>query len=370
MIIGIDTRIRSKNKTGIGYMISNIFPRLIEIDVYNNYVLFGNSLGVNSSRAKFFNLSRFFQRLSYLLLNKLPFLNINFFVGKTDIFIFPDFVVYPSSARKKILFVPDLSFIFYPQFIEKRNLDFINKKIVRSINKADKVITISENAKKEIISHYKVDPGKVEVVYLGCREDIKKIESGTILNNIKKKYKINKEYILYFGTLEPRKNINKLIEAYDLIPKKIRENYILVIAGGKGWYYDEIFKLVEQRGLSNDIIFTGYLPGEDVAPIYSAASLFVFPSFYEGFGLPILEAMNCGVPVVTSDTSSLPEIGGKAVLYFNPNDKNEMMEKIKEVLSSDDLRKRMIRDGHIRASLFSWDNAAKDVLKIINSIKC
>jgi glycosyltransferase involved in cell wall biosynthesis len=367
MIIGIDTRIPTKNKTGVGYLLDNIIPSLLENDEVNNYKLIGSGFDINKNNIKFFSYPKIIQRGINFFWKTIFFPPINFLVGKTDIFFFTNFVDMPVIAKKKVLLIPDMSFRKYPQFTERKNLRYLNNNVGKAIGRTDRIITISENAKKEICGYYKVNEGKVDVVYLGCPKNIKKVEDIDLIEETKKKYGIEKKYILVVGTLEPRKNIKGLIEAYNLLDDETKQKYQLVICGGKGWYYKEVFDIVKEYQLTNQIVFTGYADECDIPSIYSGASLFVYPSFYEGFGLPILEAFTCGIPVVCSDTSSLPEVAGEAVVYFDPENVISIKEKIKEVLNNKDLQKELVEKGFDQLKKFSWEESVKKIFNILIS---
>jgi glycosyltransferase involved in cell wall biosynthesis len=263
--------------------------------------------------------------------------------------------------------IPDLSFIKLPQFIEKKNYTYLKKNVGPAIGRADVILTISENAKREIVEYYKTPEEKIKVVYLGSPSGVSKIEDKALIEKVKSKYNILGKYIFFVGTLEPRKNIEGLINAYNLLDKKLKGEYKLVICGGKGWYYDRIFKLVEELQLSDEIIFTGYMNEKEKSCMYSGASLFVFPSFYEGFGMPILEAFVCGIPVITSNNSSLPEVGGDAVVYCEAENIGSISKAITGVLEDGDLQEKLVKKGFEQLKKFSWESSAKTILDVITN---
>lgn len=367
MIIGVDVRVSTRNKTGVAYLLENLVLPLIEKDTKNFYKLFGFNFGIKSINQKTYVYPKLFQRGINLLWRIIKFPPVNVFLGKTDQFLFLNFVDFPVFAKRKILMIPDMSFIKFPQFTEKKNLKFLRKGVERSLRKADIILTISENAKDEICEHYGLNRSLVEVVYPGCPNKVTIIKDKKNIDEAKNKYKIDSQYILFFGTIEPRKNLKRLIEAYWSLPDSLKENYKLVLAGGKGWYHNEIFDIVKEKKLENRVIFTGYIDENDRSAIYSGASLFVLPSLYEGFGLPVLEAFACGVPVVCSDASSIPEVGGDAVLYFNPSSTEEMVTIISSALLDNNLKKKLVSKGFERLKLFSWENSIKKMINIINS---
>ncbi len=365
MIIGIDTRAATKNKTGVGYLVSNLIPELIKLEEDILFKLLGEGLGVKGDNVRSVSLKGIIKKGFNFLWKSFYFPPANLLIGEVDKFFFTNFVDFPVRAKEKILLIPDLSYIKYPRYAEKKNKKFLENNVGKSIERANKIATISESAKKDIINYYNVDEKKVDVICLASSKNIEKKKNIKEIKEVLKKYKIKKEYILFVGTLEPRKNINVLIKAYASLGKELIDKYDLVICGAKGWHYDNIFKQVDNLNLTKRVIFTGYAEENDLPYIYSGASVFVFPSFYEGFGLPILEAMKCGVPVVSSNTSSLPEVGGDAALYFFPNDIEKLRDHMGEVLTNKELRESLIEKGHRREEIFSWENAAKKTLEII-----
>ncbi|AEK19265.1 group 1 glycosyl transferase [Methanococcus maripaludis X1] len=267
---------------------------------------------------------------------------------------------------KKIITVYDISPILYPK-THKYSRVIMHKYFFPIILKSsDKIISISENTKRDIMDHFKIPEDKIKVIPLASNKNFKKLDENDILK-IKSKYNFEYPFILYVGTLEPRKNIPNLLKAFYSI-KKQEITHKLVIAGGKGWKYQEIFKTIKKLNLQNDVIFTGYVPDEDLPGLYNAADLFVYPSLYEGFGLPPLEAMQCGTPVITSNTSSLPEVVGDAGIMINPYDVDELANKMYEVLTNEDLGNELSKQGIERAKLFSWKKCAEEHLKVYKEV--
>jgi glycosyltransferase involved in cell wall biosynthesis len=271
-----------------------------------------------------------------------------------------------NFKQKYIISVLDLIQILFPKEIKKSV--YVSQKIMlsKSIKSADKIISISHHTKQDIIKHFKIPEDKIKVIHLAANENYELLKEDEI-NTIKQRYNLNYPFILYVGTLEPRKNIPTLLKAlYKL--KKQGINHKLVITGKKGWKYKNIFETIEKLNLQKDVIFTGYVPDEDLPALYNAADLFVYPSIYEGFGLPPLEAMQCGTPVITSNTSSLPEVVGDAGIMVNPYDVDELANKMYEVLTNDGLREELSKKGLERAKLFSWKKCAEEHLKVYEEV--
>jgi len=237
---------------------------------------------------------------------------------------------------------------------------------ISGIKNADKIIADSYNTKQDIISYFKIPDEKIKVIYLAADKIFQPLDK-VIISKIKQKYNFDFPLILYVGTLEPRKNIPTLIKAFCKL-KKEGLPHILLVTGKKDGKYKKIFEMVKRLNLQKDTIFTGYVPEEDLPAIYNAADLFVYPSLYEGFGLPPLEAMACGTPVITSNTSSFPEVVGDAGIMVKPHDVDELAKVMYEVLTNDGLREDMIKKGLKQAKKFSWKKCAKETLEVYQEV--
>lgn len=239
--------------------------------------------------------------------------------------------------------------------------------------KADKIIAVSESTKQDLIDLYKINTKKIKVIYSGVGEEFRKISVSQFPSfpvSIKNKYHLPDKFVLYFGTIEPRKNIVGLIRAFELLKEKNKdfEEFYLVIAGGRGWLDKKIFKAAKESKYASHIIFTGFVNPEDKVYLYNLAALFVYPSFFEGFGFPPLEAMACGVPTITSANSSLPEVVGDSAIMVDPYDIEELTWAMELVLVDDNLKRELSRRGLERAKMFSWDKCAEETLSLIKSL--
>lgn len=274
-----------------------------------------------------------------------------------DVFFSPAHYAPRFCPVPLVVTVHDLSYFYYPQDFLKGDLYKLKKWTQYSVTKAKKIIAVSKTTKKDIIRFHNVPEEKIEVIYNGYE----KIAGGK--NQAKIKGTQN-PYILYVGTLQPRKNLPALIEAFSEF-KKLYPEFHLILAGKKGWLYQNIFNTVEELGLTNDVFFTDYVTDNQLAFLYKNAYCFVLPSFYEGFGIPILESMSFDCPVLCSFSSSLPEIGGDACLYFDPTQSHDILEKLllikKDLPSKNDL----IKKGKQRVKLFSWQDCASKTLDIL-----
>jgi glycosyltransferase involved in cell wall biosynthesis len=244
---------------------------------------------------------------------------------------------------------------FKTEVIEKLTLK-------KALNKATRLAAISENTKKEMQELFDIPPSKIDIVYAGVDAPIKmtRKEAREIISRIG----IKQKYILFVGTIEPRKNVKNLIHAYAALPRSIRQEYKLILVGKKGWRTNDIYQAAV--GLGNQVKFMGYLTERELASLYKTTTLFVYPSLYEGFGLPVLEAMSYGAPVVTSNTTSLPEVAGDAAIIINPWHIKEITRAIKRVISNDTLREKLITRGLERIKNFTWKKCAQKTLDSIN----
>ena len=266
---------------------------------------------------------------------------------------------------KSVISILDVSYLYFPGLFKKKDLYQLKLWGGYSIRKATKIITISNSSKNDIIKAYGVKSEKVTVVYPGIKQISSIKQKELSMEDLKEKFGISSHYILFVGTLQPRKNIVKLIQAFSKITKQDIE---LVIVGKKGWQYEEILAAPEKFGIKTKVKFLDSVSDSDLPLIYKKALCFVLPSLYEGFGLPILEAMQYGCPVLTSNVSSLPEAGGDAAVYFNPEDIDEIASKIEDVISDPKLREEMIKKGYNQIKKFSWEKTARETLAILEEI--
>jgi len=267
--------------------------------------------------------------------------------------------LFPSYA-KKILTIHDLSTILYPPVHTRLNVFRVNLSFSAGIRRVDRIITVSKFSKREILRLFHINEDRIEVIYEGVDSRFRSLDE---CEGVKKKYGIEGGFILFVGTVEPRKNVNGLIKAFYKLKKKGMKHR-LVVAGAEGWKCGETKETIEQLGLEKEVVLLGYVGDDDLPALYNASDLFVYPSLYEGFGLPALEAMACGTPVVTSNTSSLPEVVGDAAIMVDPCDLNSLTNAMHKVLTDESLAQDMVKKGLRRATLFSWDKAARNTLKV------
>jgi len=286
---------------------------------------------------------------------------------RPDVFFAPAHYAPRFCPCPTVVTIHDLSYFYYPQEFLKEDLHKLKNWTKYSLNNATHVIGVSNNTKDDIEKFYSISKDKVTVIYNGFNEKKKSKATHNEIRATNIEEIISNNYFLYVGTIQPRKNIEKLIEAFDEFIKE-KPDYKLVIVGKKGWLYEKIFAKVTELQLEKHIIFTGYLLDSDLGTLYQHAQSFVLPSLYEGFGIPLLEAMSFGCPIISSNTASLPEIGGDACLYFNPNDTMDMRDKINTIVSDTDLRKELIERGKQRVKKFSWDKCGSETLDVLKNV--
>lgn len=280
---------------------------------------------------------------------------------KIDVFFSPAHYLPRFCPAPSVVTIHDLSYLYYPEDFLKKDLYQLKNWTAYSLKKATKVIAVSKLTKKDILKQYRLPDDKVTVVYNGYE---KKSET----KSEKFKFRLNeKPYLLYVGTIQPRKNIETLLAAFFKF-KQLYPEFQLIIAGKKGWMFDKIFEKVSELGLDNEVFFTDYITDNQLILLYKNAFCLVLPSFYEGFGIPLLEAMNFSCPVVCSFASCLPEIGEDAALYFDPKNSYDLVEKLKLLKEDKKLAKDLILKGKKRVKEFSWEKCGEQTLEIIKSI--
>jgi glycosyltransferase involved in cell wall biosynthesis len=381
MRIGIDIRVLSRGtRTGVEEYTLNLLFNVLSLNQEDEYFLFYNayrkvSLDYSWLKSNRINLKQFKipNRFFFASARYFHFPKIDKLLGGVGVFLNPHFFVAPVSKQcSKITTFHDLSFERHPEFFsfKKRNWHNLLMSPKREAKDSELILAVSESTKEDLIDLYGIKSEKIKVVYPGV--DVYSFEDNGLSMSqnflkIKRKYSLPDNFILYFGTIEPRKNIKGLIKSFEKLNANFKKNqgYKLVIAGVKGWLHKEIFKTAKNSRFSQDIIFVGYIEEQDKPYLYSLARLFVYPSFFEGFGFPPLEAMAYNTPVIVSNSSSLPEVVGDAALMVNPYNIDEIEWAMREVLENNQLRQVLIRKGQEQVKKFSWQKSAEQVLKII-----
>jgi len=383
MIIGIDIRSIGKKQTGGEAVFFNLVKNLALIDNKNEYKLFTDiseeaviskikkDLGIENKPA--------FEVISLVavspLRNKFGWnvWTLPKYLRKNPVDIYHTQYITPFFVPKRtkiVTVIHDISFNFFPQFIKLADLFFLKTLIPLSLKRADKIIAVSKFTCDEIVKYYEIDPRKSDWIYNAVADNFSKEDTlPEKLDTIRKKYDLPEKFILYIGTMQPRKNLPVMVEAYAKI-KNIIPEIKLVLVGGKGAYnFDKnIGKTIHKFHLSADVVFPGFVPEEEKPAFFKLAKAFCFPSRYEGFGIPVLEAFAAGTPAVISDIAPHREIAGKGALFFDPKDTNDLAEKLKQIIQDENLRNKLVEKGKMQARKFSWKNSAEKMLDIYNKM--
>jgi len=284
-----------------------------------------------------------------------------------DVLHSPDFIPPFRRNCKSVITIHDLNFLLYPHFLTPQSARYYGQ-IDQAVRNCDHIIAVSESTKRDIIHLTGAPEEKITVVYEAANPIYRPLGDEELPGPVKGRLGIDDAFVLFVSTIEPRKNVPTLLMAYRQLLDNYHADVNLVLAGEKGWLFDEVFALVEKLGLKERVRFLGSVSPEELLGLYNAAHLLVHPAFYEGFGLPPLEAMACGTPIVVSNTSSLPEVVGDAALLVEPTDVDGMAVAIWRLISDEALRQRMIHRGLKRARRFSWKKAALETLEIYHRL--
>lgn len=370
--IGIDCRMYSSRFTGIGRYVYELTSNLFKIDDKNHYVLFFNDPEFDAFTPPNERVTKVRANAPHYSLAEQTKLLFQLRKQKLDLMHFTHFNAPILFKHPSIVTIHDLTLSFYPgKKMTSPLFRYAYKKTISSaVKNAKKLIAVSKNTKKDMENILETDPAKVHVIYEGVNANFRPIEDETYKMKLKEKLGIADPFLLYTGVWRTHKNLQNLIKAFAILKKEYGYPGHLVITGKHDpTYAPEIFKLTSDLRLTEEIIFTGMVEELELIALYSAAQVYVFPSLYEGFGLPPLEAMQCGTPVAASNASCVPEICGEDnALFFNPKDPRDMADKIFTITSETTLRDRLIERGFQRVKQFSWEKMAKETLALYNEI--
>lgn len=369
MNIGIDLRpLLSPTRTGVGEYMVELLSAVFALASEHRFFLFASSLRSQMIFPSDWNREnvcvvdkRFSNKMLNMSLRLFGVPKIDQLMGKLDYFFSPNLgFVSLSSECKHILTIHDLSFeIEAQQFSAKRRLwhSLVNPR--QQCLRADQIVVPSEATKRDVVRTYQVPAEKIQVIRPGLSRSF--ISSSASEEQVRRKYNLPRNFILTLGTIEPRKNLHTVLEAFQLFKNRTGSRLHLVVAGPRGWKYRPTLRLLRSVA---DVHEIGYVADEDKPTLYRLARMFVYPSLYEGFGLPVLEAMGAGTPVITSAISSLPEVGGGAVYYVNPDNAEELFVAFKRLTTHPTLLHQLRQAGLRRAAEFSWYRSAQDFLHL------
>ena len=292
-----------------------------------------------------------------------------------DLLFVPSHVLPVAHPRRTVVTVHDLGYHYYPEAHTTFQNLYLRWSTRHNARAATRLLADSQATRQDLIRYYDTPEEKIAVVYPGRDETLAPVAGEESLAGIRARYGLSESYLLYVGTLHPRKNLVRLVQAFAALLQSLaassdrrKDGLQLVLAGQKGWHYDEIFAEVRRLGLTERVVLTGYVPGADLGGLLSGALAFVFPSLYEGFGLPVLEAMACGTPVVCSATSSLPEVAGDAALLVDPLDTEEISRALDQIVVDDSLRQVLVERGFQQVQRFSWQRCAQETLQVLEDV--
>ncbi len=364
MHIGLDARLTYYTGGGISRYIRQLATRLPELDGENRYTIFHRrgheeTFSRPGSRAELWTPAH--HRLEALTLS------LELAPRRLDLLHSPDFIPPLYGARRQVITVHDLTFLLYPQFLTAESRRYYNRQIAWAVRRADHISADSAATRDDLIRLLGAPAEKISVIHLACDPDFRPLppeQVTPVLNRLG----LRPGYILFVGTFEPRKNIPGLLRACALLRAKTPDAPLLVLAGRRGWLFDSTLALIEELGLAAHVRLLEKIPGADLPALYNGAAAFVLPSHYEGFGIPLLEAMACGLPALIADRASLPELAGEAALRLEPDDPQQMAGQLYRALSDSALRQNLRQRGLERVRQFSWEKAARETAALYRRV--
>jgi glycosyltransferase involved in cell wall biosynthesis len=365
MHIGIDARFVQGPNTGVTNYLLNLLSGISRVDRDNTYSIFLSDPAYINRVPQARNFRVRLNTANALIWKNLWLPQEVKRLG-IDCFHFPAYTASFANIGKNVVTIPDVIHKVNPDWFSFKERILLSLPINLAIKKADRIIAISQSTKRDIMKYYNVPDEKISVTLLAADESFRQIDEPSIKEYIKRKYAIDSDYILNIGVLFKRRNLERLLEAFSILKKNSGIKHKLVIAG-PGREYFNLGEYIARYGLKQEVIYLGYIQQDDLPLLYNAALFFVYPSLYEGFGLPVLEAMSCGKAVIASKTSSLPEVVGDAGILVDPFKKEEFYQAMHRLIIDEGLRNELAMKGLKRAELFSWDSLAAETVSIYKS---
>lgn len=365
MHIAIDAHSVGAQLAGNESYVTNLIEALAEIDQVNRYTLY---VTMPAAIDRFSNRwPNFTARttLPHTPLVRVPLtLTAELRRNPVDV-LHVQYTAPPFPPCPIVASIHDLSFEHLPDTFKRRSRAQLQITVRRTARKAAQILTLSEFSRRDIVETYEIDPARVFVTPLAAPPHFRPSTDGTELARIRKTFGIQRDYILSLGSIQPRKNLVRLIRAYSLLRAMhpARKAPQLVLAGKRGWLYDDTMRTAAEHAVDDDIVFTGYVPDRDLPALYSGATCFVYPSYFEGFGLPIVEAMQCGTPVIAANQTSSPEVLGNAGILVDPYNEKELAQGMARVIDNPDFRSQLSVKGLSRAKIFNWTTTARLTLQ-------
>jgi glycosyltransferase involved in cell wall biosynthesis len=374
MKIAIDISLVVGESAGVGSYTRGLLEGLAAIDAENEYVLYSYVAFAPSPQPLFPQKPNFSLRM--VPLGEEHWERIWFkadlppkeALDAVDVLHSPFFNAPKEHHGALVVTIYDVSFLLQPQLHTEANRLHCLQGALNAALYADRIIAISMQTKKDLMAYFSIPEVRIRVIYPAHRKIYYPERDVEVIRGVLERLGIFRNFILFVGSLEPRKNLKTLLQAYAIYVKRHASEELLVVAGGKGWLNDDLSQVVAELGIAERVKFVGYVQEADLRVLYSATKLFVYPSLYEGFGLPPLEAMACGAPVITSNTSALPEVVGDAAIVIDPHNSEELYQAMQRVLCDDQLRIRMRQQSLARAQLFSWERTAQETLGLYREV--
>ncbi len=369
MRIGLDGDTLGRKRTGDESYLASLMRGLGRIDATNDYVVFVRNAA--SASAQFPELARWeFRTVSpasiwlrhpfgmpvALRRSRIDLLHVQYFLP-------------PLTRVPSVVTVHDISFAVRPEYFTRRDRVLLGALVPPALRKASRVITDTEYTRRDMVRVYGLDPARIEVIPLAADPRYGVLDRAECRDLVAKRHGIRDGFVLYVGTLQPRKNVAPLIEAYGRMRRRTGLPHKLLIVGKPKYRYESVFEAIRSSGFESDIQFAGFVPDDELPMYYNAADVFVFPSLYEGFGLPVLEAMACGTPVVSSNASCLPEVAGEAALLVDPSDVDGFDRAMERILGDAAFAHELRARGRARAAEFSWDRTARETLAVYAKVR-
>jgi glycosyltransferase involved in cell wall biosynthesis len=367
MRIGIDARLVYYSRAGIGQYIMRLVKALAQLNPdHEEFILLQSRKDAtkivndhNFSRVSVWTPSHHWAEQTAL----------RFEIGRLrlDLLHSPDFIPPFRRNCRSVITIHDLAFLLYPHFLTKEAARYYGQ-IDQAVRRTDHIIAVSESTRQDTIKLLGVPERKITVIHEAANPIYQPMDGEEAHRKVAEIYGLDGEYILFVSTIEPRKNLPTLLQAYRKLLDDYKRPERLVLAGSRGWLSEEVYDSVEKLGLDQRVHFLGRVPSEHLLYLYNAARLLVHPSFYEGFGLPPLEAMTCGTPAIVSNVSAVPEVVGDAAILIDPHDVGGLTVAMWRVLTDEELRATLIDKGLKRARMFSWERAAKETLDVYRRV--
>lgn len=367
MRIGIDARLVYYSRAGIGQYILRLANALADLDTYQHEFVLLQSRKDSTQIVNGHNFSRV--SLWTPSHHRLEQTTLRFEIGRLrlDLLHSPDFIPPFQRNCKSVITVHDLAFLLYPHFLTKEAARYYGQ-IDQAVHRTDHIIAVSESTRKDTIKLLGVPERKITVIHEAANPIYRPLDPAEARRHVEKTYGLDRDYILFVSTIEPRKNLPGLLQAYRKLLDDYKRPEGLVLAGSRGWLSEEVYDTVEALKLDEHVRFLGRVPSEHLLYLYNAARVLVHPSFYEGFGLPPLEAMTCGTPTIVSNVSALPEVVGDAAYLIDPHDVDGLTVAMWRVLTDADLRASLVAKGLKRAGMFTWQRAARETLDVYQRV--